>query len=140
MREEITSNYSLAKRWLDQVQKELKIIQRGEDYYLADIIPFFQTGFFNKVMFSLPKKIKNDPVLFNDLGVISQTFEQLNEIIQNIKEYKGPVAITNEMKMIEMFDNILKRNLLKVIELIDEHYDNIIIKDKEIKNELKKIS
>ena len=90
-------------------------------------------------MFHFPKPLKNNPELYLTLIAIDFSFQYSNDYIHKINEHKGPLPISNRNDLLKKFNEMLKLELLFIIESLESNADDLIIDLEEMKTLPKKI-
>lgn len=109
-----------------------------ENKYPIIPFPLLKTGFTDEIMFHLPKTLRNDFNLFLCLREIDFSSQYSNDFIHKINEHKGPLPISNRNDLLKNFNEMLRAELLFIIEQIDKHADDLIIDCEEMKTLPKK--
>lgn len=138
IRKIITDNYGYANYILEQIENEEKILSK-EDKYPITPFPVLKTGLTEKIMFYFPKPLKDNPELYLSLIAIDFSFQYSNDFIHKINEHKGPLPISNRNDLLRNYNEMLKAELLFIIEQINNYADDLIIDLEEMKILLKEM-
>jgi len=132
IRKIITDNYGYANYILKQIESEEKILSKENKYPITPF-PLLKAGFTKEILFHLPKPLKNDSNLFLCLKAIDFSSQYSNDFIHKINEHKGPLPISNRNDLLKSLNEMLREELLFIIEQIDKYADDIIINIEEMK-------
>lgn len=139
-KEEITTNYNLATRWLKKVNEEIDS-KGSRDYPFPNRTFKTNFSFGNSYIYSIPEKLKKDPEFFNVIRQIHDTFELANEIILKVEEDKKLISYNKkadkkDIENIYTMNKSLKDYMELIIKMINYYYEDLIISTMKLHNEL----
>ncbi len=135
VREDLTTNYILAKEWLDQIERENPKIEKGH-FNLETLVPF-HASFFDAIKYRIPKELKDNTNLLHSIRKVRNELIKLNSITQSRETHKLSFGVDKEQLL--GYNKMIKRKVELVIAALEENEADLLLKNEDHEKEVEKL-